>query len=156
MNVPRTLKKEKIQELKLRTPLTIESGTPLREVICKMQESRRGSVLVQKNGLLVGLFTERDAMTKGALSFDKLGSAPIDQFMSPQPKTIKLNHSIADAIAIMAKGGYRRLPIVDDKGAICGLVSARDMIAYLAEHFPYEVLNLPPDPRLIATEKEGA
>ena len=156
MNVPRTLKKEKIRELDLRSPLTVESGIPLREVIQKMQESRRGSVLVQKKGVLVGLFTERDALTKVALSFDKLGSAPIDEFMSTQPKTIKLSHSVADAIGIMAKGGYRRLPIVDDKRVVCGLVSARDMIGYQAEHFPYEVLNLPPDPRLIAREKEGA
>ena len=44
----------------------------------------------------------------------------------------------------MTRKGYRHLPIVDEKGDLQGVVSARDIIGYLAEFFPMEIYNLPP------------
>ena len=61
------------------------------------------------------------------------------------------------AIQLMTKRGYRQLPIVDDKGELFGVISARDIVVYLAEHFPMEIYNRPPtrDQEQIFDSREG-
>jgi hypothetical protein len=44
---------------------------------------------------------------------------------------------------------------VDKEGGVVGCVRHKDIITYLAEHFPEQVLNLPPDPDQIVLEREG-
>jgi CBS domain-containing protein len=62
---------------------------------------------------------------------------------------------IRKAIRLMQRGGFRHVPIVDTEGGVVGCVRHKDIINYLAEHFPEQVLNLPPDPDQIALEREG-
>ncbi|MBI1910105.1 MAG: CBS domain-containing protein [Deltaproteobacteria bacterium] len=156
MELRKALKQAKIKHLRMRPALIVESGTPLKEVVQRMQKEKKGSALIQKKGALVGIFTERDALTKIVTESQELVSSPIDRFMTPKPKTIRMDDSIATAIQIMSKGGYRRLPILKEGGVICGLISTSDIIMYLAEHFPYEVLNLPPDPHQEQKSPDGA
>jgi hypothetical protein len=56
----------------------------------------------------------------------------------------------------MSFGGYRRLPIVDDKGRPTGLLKVPGILHYLVEHFPNVVYNLPPTPHHSTQEREGA
>jgi hypothetical protein len=56
----------------------------------------------------------------------------------------------------MQTGGFRNGPIVDDAGIVQGIVRPQDVLRYLAEAFPEEVLNLPPRPHQKMKESEGA
>jgi CBS domain-containing protein len=57
----------------------------------------------------------------------------------------------------MANGGYRHIPIVDDRYQPIGMVSVLDIMTYLVEHFPQEILTLPPRPiRDAMKAREGA
>jgi CBS domain-containing protein len=55
----------------------------------------------------------------------------------------------------MDQGSYRHLPLVDDSGRVEGIISIQDIIQYLAEGFPTEVLNLPPDPQAKSRSLDG-
>ena len=110
--------------------------------------------MVEGKGV-IGIFTERDVLTKVVEQKVDLAT-PIEKLMTPDPKVLKREDSVADAIRLMNQGGYRHIPIVDDQGEVQGIVRVRDIIKYLAEHFPYEVYNLPPDPRQIIRAPEGA
>ena len=44
----------------------------------------------------------------------------------------------------MTVHGYRNVPLVDGRGRWLGLLSARNVLRYIAAHFPEAVLNLPP------------
>ena len=46
----------------------------------------------------------------------------------------------------MQTGRYRNVPLVDDDGRLVGVVRQTDILKYLAESFPEELLNLPPRP----------
>ena len=46
--------------------------------------------------------------------------------MTPNPVTISPNHSIGAALARMRRGGFRRLPVVED-GALVGIITDRDL-----------------------------
>lgn len=149
------LKHEKIQSLKQRSPLFIKGGTPIKEVIAQMQERKRGCAIIMKGKKLVGIFTERDLLNRVLDRGLKL-TTPIDEVMTLNPIYLKTTSSIANIVKIMSQKGYRHIILVDEKENIQGFVSVRDVIDYLAEHFPYEIYNLPPDPHQISTSPEGA
>ena len=48
------------------------------------------------------------------------------------------------------------MPVVDESGKVSGVVSVKRVVQFLVEHFPEAVYNLPPDPTVIATSREGS
>jgi CBS domain-containing protein len=55
----------------------------------------------------------------------------VEEFMTPNPQTLTPDAKIAFAIQRMDQGGYRHLPIVDAQGTPIGVISVRDILAYL-------------------------
>ena len=82
----------------------------------------------------MGIFTERDALRRmaAATGFD----APLAQFMTSSPVALDTGDTVGRAITLMAKGGYRRLPIVDAQGRPTGIVKVEGIMHFLVEHFP--------------------
>ncbi len=135
-------------------PLSVAPTLSVREVLRLMKEYKRGSVLVCQDGILVGIFTERDALRLMAADegFDK----PVGQVMSREPVSVSISDTVGSAINRMAEGGFRRLPIVDPAGRPVGLLKVSTILHYLVEHFPKFVYNLPPKPHHATQEREGA
>jgi CBS domain-containing protein len=135
-------------------PLCLPPTTPVREALVQMKEQNRGAVVVCENDAVVGIFTERDALKLMAAgeSFD----APLSRFMTPDPVVLRARDTVGKAITMMARGGYRRLPIVDDRGRATGIIKVEGIMHYLAEHFPAVIYNLPPEPHHATHEREGA
>lgn len=156
MDLKKILKEEKVQNLPLRPGLCLDQATPLGVVLETMKRGRTGCVLLVGGDKKVsGIFTERDALTRVAEQKVDL-KTPIGKLMTPNPKVLRTGDSIALAIRLMSQGGHRHLPIVDQEGGVRGVVSVRSILVYLAEHFPYGVYNLPPDPGQIIRAPEGA
>ena len=150
------LDKDKIKDFRIRKPLIIKKGETLKATLKKMKKDRRGSVLIESKGKLVGIFTERDLLTR-VLPDQVSLSKKIDDFMSTKIATLSPDDSMAKAISIMNENGVRHVPIVNKKKlTIEGIISVRDVLDYLADHFPAEVYNLPPDLNQISRQPEGA
>jgi CBS domain-containing protein len=120
-----------------------------------MQEFCRGCVLVEKEGMLCGLVTERDILVKymgcpGDTFFT------LKEIMTLSPTTLSPDDSLEKAIQVMTQGGYRHVPIVDAQNRIIGLLAVRNIVSYLSEHFPTEVYNLPPRLEQKMESPEGA
>jgi signal-transduction protein with cAMP-binding, CBS, and nucleotidyltransferase domain len=124
------------------------------EALRQMREHNRGSVLVCNDRTVVGIFTERDAlkMMAAGASFD----VPLQQSMTGDPVVLRARDTVGKAITMMAQGGYRRLPIVDDRGRPTGIVTVEGIMHYLVEHFAAVIYNLPPEPHHSTTQREGA
>lgn len=150
------LDKDKIKDFRIRKPLIIKKGETLKVTLKKMKKDRRGSVLIESKGKLVGIFTERDLLTR-VLPDQVSLSKKIDDFMSTKMAILSPDDSMAKAISIMNENGVRHVPIVNKKKlTIEGIISVRDVLDYLADHFPAEVYNLPPDLNQISRQPEGA
>jgi CBS domain-containing protein len=124
------------------------------EALRQMKEHNRGAVLVCHDQMVVGIFTERDAlamMATGA-SFD----VKLTHSMTPNPVVLHAGDTVGKAITMMAQGGYRRLPIVDDHGRPTGMINVQGIMHYLVEHFPMVIYNLPPAPHQSTQQREGA
>jgi len=128
---------------------SIESATR------QMRDRRTGCALVARAGRLVGIFTERDVLTRVLAKGTPLAE-PITTVMTPDPVTLGPEDSVAEVIREMHAGGYRHLPVVDGQGGILGVVSVKAVVCYVVEHFPREIYNLPPDPAQIQSAREGA
>ena len=147
---------EKLKTLSRRDPLTVRPGTSLAECVRLIQAAGTGdSVFVtEANGRLIGVLTERDIFAKLVGTGMDL-TRPVDDLMIEHPWTLHLDQPIRHAIDLMQTGRYRNVPLVDDDGALVGVVRPVDVLKYLAEAFPEELLNLPPRPHQRMEAQEG-
>lgn len=141
----------------LQSPIHLASDASVRDAIDTMNEARIGCVMIVERGLLVGIFTERDVLTRVAGSGLDLETTPVGDVMTPDPECLTLEDGIAYALNKMSVGGFRHVPLIDAAGRPTGLVSMRHIVDYLVDLFPRAVLNLPPSPALgIPRAREGA
>lgn len=145
----------KIRDLRPPQPVCLEQGSTLAEAIDSMRARRSGCILVCEGPHIRGIFTERDVLNKIAGQDVSLDS-PLDSFMTPNPLTASSEDSLSNAIKLMDHGGYRHLPLVDASGKIEGIISIQDVIEFLAELYPTEVLNLPVHPDSGSRKLDGA
>ena len=148
------LRTDAIKSMGLEPVASIPDSTKLRDVIGLMQKQRVAAVVITNGGKVVGIFTERDLLNRIvglALNED----LPIREVMTPDPKTLSLDDRIADAIHLMTNRGYRHIPLVDESGKDVGLISARDIVEFIAHYYPQEVFNLPSDLDQVPQRPEG-
>ena len=155
MGIENVLHQTKIRHLNLAPLVCVESGDSLKEVVAAMRQQRVGCVLVTENHKLAGIFTERDLLTKASADPVEY-SRPVKDFMTPHPRTLRLDDTFAEAIQLMDKGCYRDIPLVDPEGRLVGRLAVRNIIDYLAEHYPQEVFSLPPRAVQDFAEPDGA
>ena len=75
--------------------------------------------------------------------------------MTTEPRTLRLEQTVADAIDLMQSGKFRNIPVIDDDRRLVGVVRQVDVLKFLAESFPEELLNLPPRPHQRMEQAEG-
>ena len=151
-----SLADEKLKSLSRRDPLTVRPGTTLADCLALIQRTGMGdSVFVtDPNGRLQGVLTERDIFAK-LVGADVDLDRPVESLMVDHPWTLHLEEPIRHAIDLMQTGRYRNVPLVDDDGALVGVVRPVDVLKFLAEAFPEELLNLPPRPHQRMVAQEG-
>ncbi len=103
--------------------------TTMLEAAVAMEESDIGSLAVVEGLDLVGLVTERDLRRYVAQGISP--DTPVSSVMSDEPDTFDPDLDVWDAAAWIAESGYRHLPVVDDEGALLGVVSTRDLLKAL-------------------------
>lgn len=134
----------KVAECPITTPVMVSPEIPLSETIERMREGKRGYAMICEGGKLLGLFTERDFLNK-IVGKGVLPQTPIRELMRSNLVTLTKEATLTEAIEVMDQYKFRRLPLVDVDGNALGMITVFDIIHYLAEHFPAEVGNLPPD-----------
>lgn len=144
-----------LESLRVQEPVIVSPEQPVSAAIELMQREGSGCVVVTTFGRPVGVFTERDVITK-ILGESMATKNPISDVMSSPPVVVREDWSVARVIRAMHEGGFRHMPVVDHAGFLQGVVSAKRVVEYLVEYFPSTVFNLPPDPEQIQVAREGA
>lgn len=137
-------------------PICVATGTPLDEVIEILQENRIGCALVTQHEHLVGIITERDFAFKILGQSIDLESEIVDSFMTRSPESLSSEDPVSFALNRMKLGGYRHVPLVNEEGEPTGIISVKDIVHWIVDEFPAEILNLPPQPSRFAKSREGA
>ncbi len=126
--------------------LVVPAFASVAEAIDLMNERHVGCVVVTSGERLVGIFTERDVLTKIAGLGNDPRETPLDAVMTRDPETLPESASIAYALRQMTDEGYRHVPLVDERYRPVGVVGLRDIVAWIVDLFPARLLNLPPVP----------
>lgn len=130
--IPPTLLCDSIGSIGLKDPLVVKPDTTLAECIATLQRHKVGSLLVvDDDGKLAGIFTERDCIMKVMGKVDSLKDAIVSDFMTKNPVRERPEASIAFALNLMSHGGFRHVPIVDQDDVPIGIVSVKDVVDHI-------------------------
>ncbi len=122
---------DKVGRLNPRPAISIPLGATVAQAVQTLLKEEVGALLVVDNaGMLVGIFSERDLLTKVAGLNKAFSELQVDQYMTPKPQTIRAEDTLAYALQQMDIGGYRHLPVVRD-GKPIAVLSVRDIIRHL-------------------------
>jgi CBS domain-containing protein len=155
---PATFRRQQVSTLGRREPTTVTSTSTLGSALAAMQSGETRTVLVTDGDQrLVGIFTERDIVRRVLSSTPAADpDQPISGFMTASPDVLRMDSVLGEALDLMERKGYSGVPLVDDEGRVAGHLDARDVLDYIAEAFPQEILNLPPRPHQQMEHPEGA
>ena len=129
--IERSLMENPVRVLGPRQPITVRPTTTIQDAIQMMLAHNIGALLVvDKDARILGIFSERDLLTKVAGLHEHYAELPVAQFMTHQPETVTADDTLAFAIHKMSIGGYRHLPVAAE-GRPAGVVSVRDMLRHI-------------------------
>ena len=147
---------ERLSVMSRKEPVTVPPGTNLADCVAAIQRSGTGdSVFVTlPDRRLVGVLTERDVFGR-IVGGDVDLSQPVESMMTTSWHHLHVEETVRDAIELMQTGRYRNVPLLDDEDHLMGVVRPQDVLKFLAEAFPEELLNLPPRPHQRMHKAEG-
>lgn len=108
-------------------PITLHETALLKEAHALMKKYKIGGIpIIDGSGILVGILTHRD------LRFEKNMERPVREFMTVQKNLVTAVgvKNLKEAEAILQKHKIEKLPIVDKKGKLIGLVTFKDIVKF--------------------------
>lgn len=124
----------KLSELFHSEVVTAEPQDRVRMVLEKMKAKNVGSVVVVEKGKVAGIVTDRDIAMK-ATGIDGALDNPVSNIMTKDVVTIWDDQGVFNASQYMRGRKMRRLPIIDRKEQLVGILTADDLFAMFAREF---------------------
>jgi CBS domain-containing protein len=121
-----------IDPLVSRAILTVKSTDSLHDAAVAMMERGVGSAVVIRDGKPSGIVTDRDALRVIARGADPK-TLSVGDCVKRVLKTVTGSLDVVEAANIMRETGFRQLVVVDEKGALAGVFSMRDLVVGLLE-----------------------
>ena len=149
-----TFRTDPISALGLPPPVSIGKDASVGAALAAVQKFGQGYVLVLDGDLPRGIMTDRDVVMKVVARQVSYETSVMD-IASDIPQTLTARDPIAAAVQVMQDKEIDNIPVVDDAGKAVGVIRTLDIVHFLAEAFPQEVLNLPPRPHQLMPKPEG-
>ncbi|HMO25345.1 MAG TPA: CBS domain-containing protein [Tepidisphaeraceae bacterium] len=115
-----------------RTVHTVDADASVLEATQMMNRHRIGAVVVMHDDRLVGVFTERDVLTRVVGFGGDLRDLRVRDVMTRDVITAHPDTDLAEVSEIMAEKRIRHLPICEQDGRLCGMISIGDVNAAFA------------------------
>jgi len=108
----------------------------LRAVHLLIRNNFSGAPVVDENGKLVGVLTERDCMRVAMQAeYYAMPGGPVRKFMSDNPKSVSPGESILNVAQSFINGRFHRYPVVENDRLV-GIISRRDVMEAMGKHHP--------------------
>jgi len=134
--------------------VSVTTHATVGQALSAVQKHGQGYVLICEDGRPRGIMSQREVLMKIVARDVKYDNNVMD-FASRIPVTLTSNERISRAIKLMISEGVDIIPIVDTAGKATGVVRTIDVIHFLAQAFPEQLLNLPPQPHQTLPKPEG-
>jgi len=133
----RTLR-QVIQRLNL---ISAEPEAPVFDVVIAMSDARIGAIPIIEGERLVGIFSERDLMTRVVVAGLDPRTTRVVEVMTHEVVTAGLDESVDRCLHKMQRAGCRHLPVVHD-GRVISMLSMRDLLRDEVEEQGEEIRHL--------------
>ena len=112
-----------VSKLRPKKPLISSSGDSILTVT-QMLTNKRGdaALVVNDSGGLAGIITDTDITRRVVAKDVDPSSSAVSVAMTPNPTCVSMSDSAMDALGTMVENHFRHLPVVDDNGAVVGLL----------------------------------
>jgi CBS domain-containing protein len=116
-----------VKDVMVKKIITMDAKRSIADAARMMKKHEIGSVIIV-NGRkqAIGIVTERD-MVRKAMAKEMSPKEPLSRIMSKAIYTIAPETELEDAARVMIGNGVRRLPVIDKKGVLVGIISDDDM-----------------------------
>ena len=131
----RALAEENVAALHSTPFATIPSSLPIREAVAQLAGQHIACLLVEEQGKLVGVFTDRDVLDRVTLEYEDVQDRPVSTVMTAEPVYVNGTDSSAAALTVMAVSGFRHVPVLGSEEKIAGIVSPHRITEFLKSHF---------------------
>ena len=127
--VDEILKVKRSESVMIEQPYTIKPDMSVAEAKKAMAEYAVSGLLVEEEGKLAGIITRRD------ITFEKNNRRKVSEVMTKEVITAKDGLTIEQAKEILHKQRIEKLPVIDDKRRIVGLITSKDILKM--EQYPH-------------------
>jgi len=126
---------EQVHEVMTANPALVSLQTSLAQAGQIMRDRDTGDVLVtDAGGALYGIVTDRDIVTRAVADGLDPTVTPVQAVITPSPVSVAPDDDTGRAVSLMREHAIRRLPVVDEKGTVVGIVSLGDLALDRDEH----------------------
>jgi CBS domain-containing protein len=132
--VAKQLIEARISEMELTEAVhTCGPETALSEVVKTLQASHVGSIIITDGNRPIGIFTERDYLTKIAGRDIDEAKTPIEGYMTKSPVCFTRDESIGKVMTRMKAANFRHIIVTDPQGELEGIISIRDAMNFILD-----------------------
>lgn len=121
---------------------TISAEHTVFEAIQLMAEKAIGALIVMDEGKLAGILSERDYTRKVALMNRSSKSTRVEEIMTREVITVSQSASIEECMLLMSRHSVRHLPVIDDQGKVCGVISILNVLKGMLSDKEFEIQQL--------------
>ncbi len=122
-----------VTEIEHQPHASIHPNATVREAVDRLAHEHVACLLVEEDGKLVGVFTDREVLNKVALDPGQL-ERPVREVMTVNPIYVFAHDPVAAALCVMAANGFRHVPIVDADTHVLGIASPQRVTNFLSKH----------------------
>ena len=131
-----------ILQVKGNVVYTVYPESSVYDALELLEDKNLGSlVVIEKNGKLDGIFTERDYARKVILKGRSSKDTRIQDIMTDDPVFVTPDTDVQDCMQIMTNKFIRHLPVLDN-GELIGIISIGDVVKYVIEKKDFIIENL--------------
>jgi CBS domain-containing protein len=113
----------RVKDVMIRDVVAIDSGATLLDVAKKMRDANIGMLPVIEGGVVRGIVTDRDLVIRAMTRDVRPSEIRVDECLSEPPRCAEPDWSVEEAMDEMASQQVGRLPVVDNSGAVIGVVT---------------------------------
>jgi CBS domain-containing protein len=120
----------------------VSPDLPVSEAVAIMTTRRAGAVAVTRDRKILGIFTERDLMRRVVYEARDPTTTSVWEVMTSPARAVPDSMSVAEAMALMRKGHFRHLAVIDEEDNLLGVVAQRYLLYDLCEELERKVVGL--------------
>jgi CBS domain-containing protein len=125
------------------TVFSVAGRDTVAEAVCEMSNRNVGSVVVLENGVLIGLLTERDVLTRVVAAGRQPDLTCVADVMTRHPIIVSPRATVEEVMGLFTEKRCRQIPVMDEESNhLVGLISIGDVTRWLVESQRNEVNHL--------------